>query len=175
MSAFWFKKNITCGVPQATKLGLAIFSVMVNDAAETTPDRWEFVDDLTLAEVCNAKTNTHKLQYHLDASDDWCKVNDMLPKPSKCRVMHANLKSPVQLPQLSLGGETLQVVDHLKLLGLEIQNNLGWDIQVRNTISRACICLFILYTLRKFEARVEDMLGVFQTYIRPILEYACAV
>ena len=36
----------------------------------------EFVDDLTLAEVCNAKTDSHKLQYHLDALDDWCKVND---------------------------------------------------------------------------------------------------
>ena len=42
-------------------------------------------------------------------------------------------------------------------------------------ISRACICLFTLHTLRKFEAPVEDMLGVFQTYIRAILEYACAV
>ena len=85
------------------------------------------------------------------------------------------LKSPVQLPQLSLGGEALQVVDHMKLLGLEIQNNLGWDIQVRNMMSRAGRRLFILYTLCKFGAPVEDMLAVFQTYIRPILEYACAV
>ena len=42
-------------------------------------------------------------------------------------------------------------------------------------ISRAGRRLFILYTLRKFGAPVEDMLAVFQTYIRPILEYACAV
>ena len=146
-------KNITCGVPQRTKLGPAIFSVMVNDAAETTPDRWKFVDDLTFAEVCNAKTNS-QVQYHLDALDDWCKVNDMLPKPSNF------LKSPVQLPQLSLGGEALQVVDHMKLLGLEIQNNLGWDIQVRNMISRAGRRLFILYTLRKFGAPVDRPRGV---------------
>jgi hypothetical protein len=133
-------KTITCGVPQGTKLGPGIFTVMVNDAAETTPDRWKFVDDLTLAEITSntetnkttkAKTNTdrQKLQNHLDALDDWCKVNDMLPKPSKCHVMHVNfLKNPVQFPQLSLGGEVLQVVEHMKLLGLEIQNNLKWDI-----------------------------------------------
>ena len=131
-------KTITCGVPQGTKLGPGIFSVMVNDAAETSSDRWKFVDDLTLAEVINSKTNTHQLQHHLNALDDWCKVNDMLPKPTKCHVLHINfLKKPVQLPQLSLGGEVLQVVDNMKLLGLEIQNNLGWNIQVKNMISRA--------------------------------------
>ena len=169
-------KNITCGVPQGTKLGPAIFTVMVNDAAESTSDRWKFVDDLTLAEVINAKTNSHQLQYHLDALADWCNVNDMLPKPSKCHVLHVNfLQNPVQLPQLSLDGEDLQVVDHMKLLGVEIQNNLGWDIQVKNMISRASKRLFILYVLRKYGAPAEDLLAVFQTYIRPILEYACAV
>ena len=90
--------------------------------------------------------------------------------------MHVNfLKSPVQFPQLSLEGEALEVVDKMKLLGLEIQNNLGWDIQVRNMISRAGRLLFILYTLHKFGVPEEDMLAVFQTYVRPILEYACAV
>ena len=96
--------------------------------------------------------------------------------------MHVNfLKSPVQLPKLSLNGEALQVVDHMKLLGLEIQNNLGWNIQVRNMISNtkqsgmehsskkhdfsAGRRLFILYTLRNFWAPVEDMLAVFQTYV----------
>ena len=149
---------------------------MVNDAADTTSDRWKFVDDLTLAEVINAKTNTNQLQNHLDALDDWCKVNDMLPKPTKCHVLHVNfLKKPVQLPQLSLGGEVLQVVDHMKLLGLEIQNNLGWDIQVKSMISRASRRLFMLYALRKHAAPAEDMLTIFQIYIRPILEYVCAV
>ena len=33
----------------------------------------------------------------------------------------------------------------------------------------------MLYALRKHAAPVEDMLAIFQTYIRPILEYACAV
>lgn len=169
-------KTITCGVPQGTKLGPGIFTVMVNDAAETTSDRWKFVDDLTLAEVINAKTNTQQLQNHLDALDDWCKTNDMLPKPAKCHVLHVNfLKTPVQRPQLMLGGEILQVVDHMKLLGLEIQNNLKWDIQVKDMVSRASRRLFMLYTLRKHAAPVEDMLAIFQIYIRPILEYACAV
>ena len=100
----------------------------------------------------------------------------MLPKPSKCHVLHVNfLKTPIQMPQLSLGGEILQTVDHFKLLGLEIQINLGWDIQVKDMVSRASRRLFMIYILRKHAAPVEDMLTIFHTYIRPILEYACAV
>ena len=42
-------------------------------------------------------------------------------------------------------------------------------------ISRASRRLFMLYALRKHAAPVQDMLAIFQTYIRPILEYSCAV
>ena len=35
--------------------------------------------------------------------------------------------------------------------------------------------VYLGYTLRKHAAPVEDMLVIFQIYIRPILEYACAV
>ena len=137
-------KNITSCFPQGTKLGPAISSVMVNDAAETIP----LIDG-------NLSTISPWLKYVIPKilisfNNDWCKVNDMLPKPSKCHVMHVDfVKSPFQLPQLSLGGEALQVAEHMKFLGLEMQNNLGCDIHVKNVISRAGRRLFILYTLRK--------------------------
>lgn len=170
-------KTITCSVPQGTKLGPGIFSVVVNDAADTTDFRWKFVDDLTLGEIINIRSDSPpQLQFHLNALDEWCKENDMLPKPSKCHVLNVNfLKTPIQYPQLILGGETLETVDNMKLLGLVIQNNLGWDIQVKNMISRASKRLFLLYSLRGFAAPVEDMLTIYQIYIRPLLEYACAV
>ena len=78
--------------------------------------------------------------------------------------MHVNfLKSPVQLPQFHFVGRLFKLLITWNFLGLEIQNNLGWDIQVRNMISRAGRRLFILYTLRKFGAPVEDMMAIFQT------------
>ena len=74
-----------------------------------------------------------------------------------------------------LSGETLETVDNLKLLGVHIQKDLRWDKQVTEMISRASRRLFLLYALRGFGAPVEDILAVYQTYIRPLLEYACPV
>ena len=46
---------MSCVVPPRSKLRPVIFTVMVKDVAETTPDRCKCVDDLTLGEVINAK------------------------------------------------------------------------------------------------------------------------
>jgi hypothetical protein len=80
--------TITCGVPQGTKCGPIIFTIVVNDAADTSNKRWKFVDDLTLGETINVKKQRHGcLQYHLDELSAWCDRNDMLPKPSKCHII----------------------------------------------------------------------------------------
>ncbi len=86
-----------------------------------------------------------------------------------CLLVCLFLRNPVQLPQLSLDGEVLQVVNDMNLLGLEIQNNLGVGHTRQNMISRASRRLLILYALRKYGAPVEDMLAVFYTYITQVL------
>ncbi len=170
-------KSITCGVPQGTKCGPIIFTIVVNDAAITADKRWKFVDDLTLGETINVKkAGQGQLQQHLDALSKWCNHNDMLPKPSKCHIMHVSfLKNFHNYPTYTLSGETLETVDNMKLLGLHIQQNLKWDKQVENMIKRASRRFYLLYMLRGFGAPVEDLLAVYQTYIRPLVEYASPV
>ena len=42
---------VTAGVAQGTKLGLWLFTKMINDLVIPTPQMWKFVDDPTLSEV----------------------------------------------------------------------------------------------------------------------------
>ena len=43
----WY--DVTCEVPQGTKVGRVVFLAMVNNVAELQPNRWKFVDDITVA------------------------------------------------------------------------------------------------------------------------------
>ena len=36
-------------VPQGTKVGLVMFLAMINKVAELQPNRWKFMDDITVA------------------------------------------------------------------------------------------------------------------------------
>ena len=150
-----------------------MFTIVVNDAAITADKRWKFVDDLTLGETTDVKNpGQGQLQHHLDDLSTWCNQNDMLPKPSKCHIMHVSfLKDLNDYPSYTLSGETLETVDNMKLLGLYIQKNLKWDKQVDNMIKKASRRFYLLYMLRGFGAPVEDLLAVYQAYIRPLVEY----
>ena len=67
------------------------------------------------------------------------------------------------------------MVESLKLLGVIIQCDLKWDKQVNECVSKASKRLFTLSVLRKALAPANDLLTVFTTYIRPVLEYVCTL
>ncbi|XP_019618323.1 PREDICTED: uncharacterized protein LOC109465472, partial [Branchiostoma belcheri] len=67
----------------------------------------------------------------LDSLDDWSVRNHMLLNPRKCKVLHISfMQRPPPVPALTLGGQVLTVVTQARLLGLQIQSDLGWDAQV---------------------------------------------
>ena len=53
----WY--DVTCGVPQGTKVGPVVFVAMVNTVAELQPNRWKFVDDITVASLRKPTANNN--------------------------------------------------------------------------------------------------------------------
>ena len=96
-------RQLSCGVPQGTKLGPITFLVMINDAAENC-DYWKYVDDLSLMEVVH-HSRPSEMQSNLDSLSRWCDDNDMAPKPEKCQVLQIKV-----LEGLVLKGCALKVV-----------------------------------------------------------------
>ena len=159
---------------QGTNFGPIIFSAVANDSAIDAPLRWKYVDDLTLGEiVCVKSKGSSQLQNDLNQLGSWCNENDMVPKPEKCHIMHVcSLRNEPQFPVFTINGKEVDTTNSMKLLGVTIQNNLQWDIQVGQMITKASRRMYMLYVLKRFRASASDLTSVYQMYVRPVLEYA---
>ena len=177
-SALFNWELLTCGVPQGTKFGPIIFIALINDATEkSVTQSFKYVDDLSLAEVRQAHRPS---QIDLDVRDldAWANCNQLKLNPFKCKVMQICFKrEPPSLPDLYIAGKKLEVVSdsETKLLGLTVQSDLCWDLQVNSMVSKGNRRLYMLCRLKRFGVPVNDLVSVYIGYVRPIVEYACSV
>ncbi|KAI8516828.1 hypothetical protein Bbelb_054090 [Branchiostoma belcheri] len=165
-------ESLTCGVAEGTLLDPLLFLVMINDAGTTNSEYWKYVDDLNMGESRLAYSPS-TLQNDLDSLDDWSVRNHMLLNPRKCKVLHISfMQRPPPVPALTLGGQVLTVVTQARLLGLQIQSDLGWDAQVDSMVTKGSRRLFLLCRLRRAGLPTVDLTTVYCGYVRPLLEYA---
>ncbi|KAI8482492.1 hypothetical protein Bbelb_397280 [Branchiostoma belcheri] len=66
-------------------------------------------------------------------------------------------------------------IQHLLELGVTFQANLGWDSQVREMTRKGNQRLYLLCRLRQFNLPAEDLLTVYKSFVRPVVEYAAPV
>ena len=171
-------RNLTtsAGVPQGTRLGPLIFLAVVNDALQTSDcHRWKYVDDLTVAETRRVNSPCN-LDTTLSSFEQWCEESNMRLNPTKCQVMQISFaRRQLPPPEIKLLDQIIPESQHVKLLGVIVRNDLRWTDHVNNVTSRAAKKLYILRMLKRFAMPTTDLLTVFTSYIRPILEYCCVV
>ncbi|KAI8479751.1 hypothetical protein Bbelb_424990 [Branchiostoma belcheri] len=170
------KKQLTCGLAQGTKLGPIVFIAHVNNLPNIMRSpSWAFVDDLNLIES-RRTSEPPRLQHDLDELSTWTEENKMKLNPTKCKAMHICFtRNPPPPPPLSINGHVLEVVPIAKCLGVTFQANLGWDSQVREMTRKGNQRLYLLCRLRQFNLPVEDLLTVYKSFVRPVVEYAAPV
>ena len=167
-------QQLTCGVPQGTKMGPLCFLVLINDALSDTPHRWKYVDDCTVGVPVTTKDPDYSpLQATLDGLQAWTEENSMTINHSKTVVMHVCTSSAaIPPPQLSVGPHPLQVVRSTKLLGVIVDDQLTWKQHVTTTVRSAAYKLYLLRRLRSLGTPTHELRGVYLTFILPKLMYA---
>ena len=167
---------LNAGVPQGTKLGPIGFQIIINDAASgSTSQYWKYVDDLTFAE--NMKMGeSGKLQVDLDDFTTWSKNNHLKLNPSKCQALEICFSKSAPLhTDLMIGNEKLSYVNKAKVLGIWLQSDLKWDTQIDNMVKKANKKLFMLRSLKKFGFDQDELITVYKSYVRPVIEYCDVV
>ena len=98
---------------------------------------------------------------------------DMMVNPFKSTIVSVSfLKSPPLFlhpipPEISASS--------FKLLGVTISSDLKWDTHVNNILRQANLSLSLLKLLNKFSCSPSQLIKVYISFVRPLVEYACPV
>ena len=78
--------SVNGGVPQGRLLALILFLIMINYLAADHDQRWKFVDDTSVFEVCS-KGEEGNMRSLVNKICSWCLKNDMKFNHSKSKDM----------------------------------------------------------------------------------------
>ena len=162
----------------------------------------KYIDDMTVAEPINLKQQLVKnpdpnpirpLQYHertehilpegqsevqtlLNDLKTYAEKNEMKLNDQKTKVILFNKARNYDfMPKCYFEkNENLQVVEKLKLLGVIVTSDLSWAAHCDYICQKAFSKLWMLRRLKPLGATTEELLEVYQTQIRSILEFAVA-
>ena len=164
--------NITCGVPQGTISGPKLFTILIKGVICTMVSNYKFVDDKTLAHTYSEDPSEF-LQMVLNLEATETAKNKMVINEAKCNIITFNFSSKNTEPNnLLLNGNTLKPVDSITLLGVIITDDLQWKENTANICQKVNKKFFILWKLKQFGLKQEELLTAWKVLLRPIAEYA---
>ena len=168
---------VKAGVPQGSILGPLLFLIYINDIVnEIQASVRLFADDTSLYIIVEnpfaaAITLNNDLYFITSWASDWL-VNF---NAAKTLSMILTLKhfSPYHPPLFMNGTAITETTSH-KHLGLTLSKNCSWNEHINNITSTACTRLNLLRTL-KFKINRNALEKIYNSFIRPLLEYSDAV
>ena len=160
------------GVPQGTLLGPVLFLVMINDL-NVPCQSLKYVDDTTLVCEGNDPTST-ELQQAANAVLAWSLKNDMLLNPSKTKELRINFSKKMNnFSSITMESTVIEAVTRAKILGITVSNDLKWNDHISKILKRTSQRLFMLSQCKRCGMHPSDIIIIYKTKVRPIIEYCC--
>ena len=160
-------------MPQGSWLGPLTFIILINSLTANCLLH-KYFDDTTLSEFVRCG-ELSIMDQHIADVISWSQANLMNINWKKTKEMCVGPIGKHNIPLLNVDGHIVQRVNVFKLLGVTVDSNLKWENHVHSICSKASSRLYFLLLLRRSSVSKCDLLHFYETYIRPILEYACPV
>ena len=174
------EKRVLSGIPQGTVLGPLLFIIFINDLPEVCSilsNIFLFADDAkiykSISNISDCATLNTSCQNVFDWSEKWyMKLN-----VDKCKVLSIKNKSGINFDygfNKDNNFVVLEHVDHMKDLGVVIDNELTFDQHISDKVNKAFQMLGIIN--RNFSDLDEQtFLLLYKTMVRSQLEFAGSV
>ena len=174
------RQTMTCGIPQSSTLGPLLFLLYINDlpnCSETLTFRI-FADDTNLfASARDLKSLEILINSELEKVKVWCDVNKLSINFIKTNYMiiKSNRKASgsieVKLQNIDGSSYLLERKDHIKYLGVMIDELLSWKYHISYTCSRISSNVGVISKLRHYLS-ISQLEQLYYNLIYPYLPYA---
>ena len=167
--------DIKSGVVQGSVLGPVLFLIFINDIDESIEGVGgmikKFADDTKWVRKVMGDDDRAAFQQGIDSLHRWSEKWQMPFNEDKCHVLHVGRTNSKH--QYTMGGIQLEGVGQEKDVGVIISDYLRSSLQCAKAAKKANDVLGQL--IRGVTYRDKDcFISLYQTYVRPHLEYAVA-
>ena len=196
-------RKLNGGGPQGGNFGILEYLSQTNGNFDFVDDDlvFKYFDDASVLEIVNlisiglashnfklhvaSNIPTHnqfiageylESQQYLEKINQWTEDNKMELNIEKSKAMLFNFTYNYQFTTgFSHEGGDIDVIDETKLLGTIITSDLKWAKNTEFLVKKANARMRLLHKMVEFSAPVEDMVTIYTSYIRSILEQSCTV
>jgi hypothetical protein len=170
-------RTVNAGAPQGTLAGPNDFKLLINDL-QFDIDYLKYVDDTTVWSISQNELDI-SLQLAANNLSDWANTNGMKlnEKKTKELLVTKNLKkkSGSVIPNIILNDQIIERVECFKLLGVILSSDLSWSAHLNYILSKVSKRIYCITLLAKARVQQSDIVQVYISIVRSVLEYACPV
>ena len=84
-------------------------------------------------------------------------------------------RDPVVLPYINIDEAAIERFSQVKVLGVTLSSYLSWNSHVDVIVSKARKRVFLIYQWKRASIVQCDLVRIYISVIRPVVEYACPV
>ena len=134
------------------------------------------MDDSSIWEVCAADCHDSQIQVAAGQAETWSIKNLMKINADKTKDMAISFsRKHTNIPAVTIDGKAVERTKTFTLLGVVLSDDITWGDHVEYLHGKCSQRLYLLILLKRAGVTAQDILRIYTTMIRSVLEYACPV